>query len=262
MPKRNYTMYCFVCLIIWMLWITGCQMHRNADSPGLLGPVEVRDERTENIWPAGLSKTIYVSDFALEAERLAADQGVLGVLPGRRLEKFAQRRPRPMAHPNPEERARAIIDTMSRSLIESFKDKGFVAQRLPSSPSVLPREGWLLQGVFTEMDKGNRIKQATIGFGCGVTRMEVQVAVSNLAGENPKAPFIVFGTVKSPKKMPGAVVTLNPYVAAAKFIVEKNAPENAIQKTAEQIAGEILKHAQKFKEQAEAGMPARQYPLN
>jgi hypothetical protein len=254
MPKRKYY---FICLIIWMSWITGCQMYRNADSPGLLGAVEIRDERIENIWPAGLPKTIYVSDFALESERVAADQGVLGVLPGRRLEKLGQLLPHTMAHPNPEERARVIIDTMSRSLIESFKYRNFVAQRLPSSQSVLPREGWLLQGVFTEVDEGNRIKRATIGFGRGATRMEAQVAVSNLASENPKAPFIVFGTVKSPKKMPGAVVTLNPYVAAAKFMIEKNAPEKDIQKTAEQIADEILKHAQKFKEQAKADMPAR-----
>ncbi|MGZ8097250.1 MAG: DUF4410 domain-containing protein, partial [Methylosarcina sp.] len=131
-------------------------------------------------------------------------------------------------------------------------DKGFIARRLPGSQGALPRKGWLVQGVFTEVDKGNRIKRAVIGFGRGATRMEVQVAVSNLAGQKPKTPFIVFGTAKTPKKMPGAVVTLNPYIAAAKFVVEKDATEQDIRTTAEQIVDEIVKHNQKFKEQAKS----------
>jgi len=245
MANRNYKVY-LASLMVCMSWITGCQMKHDS----VLGAVEIRDEEVKGPWPAGVPKTIYVSDFALGSERLEADQGVRGFLPGSRSRKNGQRLPHPLAHANPAEQARKIIDTMSLSLIKNLTDKGFVAQRLSNSQSVLPREGWLLQGVFTEVGEGNRIKRASIGLGRGATSMEAQVAVSNLASTTPKAPFIVFGTFKSPKKMPGAVVTLNPYVAAAKFVMEKNATEKDIQKTAEQIADEILKHAQKFKEQA------------
>jgi hypothetical protein len=246
-----------VCLILWTISMTGCQMQRHAGSPSMLGAVEISGEQAKGPWPAGLPKTIYVSDFALQPEHYESDQGIGGMVPGRRLERLGQRLPHPMANGTPEERVKKIVDTMSRSLVEHLTDKGFAAQRLPSPPQVLPREGWLLQGVFTEVDEGNRIKRATIGFGRGATRMEAQVAVSNLASANPKAPFILFGTFKSPKKMPGAVVTINPYVAAAKFVMEKNASEKDIRKTAEQIADEILKHAQKFKEQAGSGIPAK-----
>jgi hypothetical protein len=252
MRSRNSILY-FICLMAWMSLMTACQTHRGAGSSPVLGAVEVRDEQLIGEWPAGLPKTIYVSDFALEAERFEADQGIGGIMPRRPLERLGQRLPRPMAHSNPEEQARKIIDTMSRSLIKNLKDKGFTAQPLPKSQPDLPRAGWLVQGVFTEVDEGNRIKRATIGFGRGATRMEAQVAVSNLSGANPKAPFIVFGTVKSPKKMPGAVVTMNPYVAAAKFVMEKNASEKDIQNTAEQIVDEILKYAHKFKEQTGSG---------
>lgn len=238
-----------VCLMLCLSWITGCQTRRDADSSRMLGTVETGDEQITGRWPEELPKTIYVADFALESEHADTDQDVRGVLPGRRLEKLGQRLPHPMVNSNTAEQARKIIDTMSRSLIKNLKDKGFVARRLPSSQTVLPREGWLLQGVFTEVDQGNRIKRAVIGSGRGVTHMQAQVAVSNLASENPKAPFIVFGTVKSPKKMPGAVMTMNPYVAAAKFVMEKNASEKDVQKTAEQIVDQILKHAQNFKEQ-------------
>lgn len=249
MVKRNSSI-ALGCLMLCLSWIAGCQMRSDTGSPRMLGTVEIRDEQITGRWPEGLPKTIYVTDFALESEHVDADQGVRSVVPGRRLEKLGERLPHPMVHSNPAEQARKIIDTMSRSLIKNLKDKGFVARRLPASQTVLPREGWLLQGVFTEVDQGNRIKRAVIGFGRGATSMQAQVAVSNLASENPKAPFIVFGTVTSPKKMPGAVVTMNPYVAAAKFVMEKNASEKDVQKTAEQIVDQILNHAQNFKEQA------------
>ncbi len=143
---------------------------------------------------------------------------------------------------------------MSESLIKSLRAKGLDAQRQPSGPQTeLPHNGWLMQGIFTEVDQGNRIKRAVIGFGRGATKMGVQVGVSNLAGSQPRTPFIIFGTFKAPKKTPGAAVTINPYVAAAKFVMEKNATEKDIEKTAEQIVDEILKYTQKFKEQARAG---------
>jgi len=247
MAYRNFSAH-LVCLIICISWITGCQTKRDA----VLGAVEVHDEEVKGPWPAGVPKTLYVSDFALEAEKDQVDQGVRGILPKRRQGPIGQRLPHPMAHADPEEQAKKIIETMSRSLIKHLNNKGLAAQRL-SSRQLLPREGWLIQGVFTEVGQGNRIKRAAIGFGRGATRMEAQVAVSNLTSANPKAPFIVFGTVKSAKKMPGAVVTMNPYVAAAKFVLEKNASERDIEKTAEQIAAEILKHTHKFKEQVETG---------
>ena len=135
---------------------------------------------------------------------------------------------------------------MSQSLISGLKNKGFNAQRVSDISTV--RDGWLLQGGFTEVDEGNRLKRATIGFGQGATQMEIQVGLSDLASVNPQEPFVVFGTIKDPKKMPGAVVTMNPYVAAAKFVLEKNATTKDIQKTSEQIVGQILKYSENIKE--------------
>ena len=140
--------------------------------------------------------------------------------------------------------------TMSQSLIRNLRNKGFTAQRLSGPQATLPRDGWLLQGIFTEVDEGNRIKRAVIGFGRGATSMNIQVGVSNLGQRAAdKRPLFYLAPSKIPKKMPGAAVTMNPYVAAARFVMEKNATEKDIEKTAEQIVDEILKHTQKFKEQ-------------
>jgi hypothetical protein len=125
-------------------------------------------------------------------------------------------------------------------MVEKFAGKGVEARRVVTTVP-LPGEGWLIRGIFTEIDSGNRIKRATIGFGSGATKMEVYVTVSDLS-KNADAPFLVFGTEKDPGKMPGAVVTMNPYVAAAKFVMEKNASEKDVKKTAAQIVDEIVKY--------------------
>jgi hypothetical protein len=40
------------------------------------------------------------------------------------------------------------------------------------------------------------------------------------------------------------VISLNPYVAAAKFVMEKNAPENTVKSTASAISKDIVVHLQ------------------
>ncbi|MGR9087274.1 MAG: DUF4410 domain-containing protein [Gammaproteobacteria bacterium] len=233
-----------------MVLAAGCQSNRHAGSSGVLGEIDIRNEQLTGSWPAELPKTVYVADFSLEAQRVETDQEGQGMFRRERLAGIGQRLPHPLAEEDPEMQAGAIVDAMSRSLVKTLGDKGFIAQSLPGTQTALPQEGWLLQGVFTEVDEGNRIKRAVIGFGRGATSMEVQVAVSNLASDHPKTPFIVFGTVKSPKKMPEAAVTVNPHVAEAKFVMEKNATEMDIRMTAKKIVDVILEHSQKFKEQA------------
>lgn len=134
---------------------------------------------------------------------------------------------------------------MAESLTQALRTKGMTAERLRDQN--LPGEGWLVQGYFTEIDEGNRLKRAAIGFGRGATSMDLQVTISDLAGSDPRAAFAVFGTAKDPNRIPGALVTMNPYVAAAKFVRQKNATERDVKQTAEQIAEEIVKYEQRIR---------------
>jgi hypothetical protein len=246
MLKPNSCLW-FACLVALITLMTGCQTHKA--SKNMMGVVEVRDEQLPSNWPKARPNIIYVRDFALDVDNFQADQGVGGVLPGRLRGRLGERMPHPMANTDPEQQVAKIVAEMNKSLISKLKDKGYTAQRLElSGAELLPQSGWFLQGVFTEVDEGNRLKRATIGFGQGATQMDVQVTINDLASANPKEPFIVFGTVTDPKKIPGAIVTMNPYVAAAKFVLEKNATDKDIQKTAEQIVNEILKNFEKFKQ--------------
>lgn len=245
MLKQNDCLW-FACLVVLTSLMVGCQTHKSPHN--VMGGVEVRDEQMPSNWPKTRPNIIYVSDFTLDVENFQADQGVGGVLPGRLRGRMGERMPHPMANANPEQQVAKIVTELNKSLISHLKDKGFIAQRLePDGLASIPQSGWLLQGVFTEVDEGNRLKRATMGFGQGATQMDVQVSINDLASTNPKEPFIVFGTVTDPKKIPGAIVTMNPYVAAAKFVLEKNATDKDIQKTAEQIVNEILKNFEKFK---------------
>jgi hypothetical protein len=126
---------------------------------------------------------------------------------------------------------------MTTSILDGLAKKGIIARKYVAG-APFPVEGWLVRGAFNEVDGGKRAVRATIGFGAGATSMEVSVSVNDLARQTDE-PFLVFGTEKEAGKMPGAVVTMNPYVAAAKFVLEKNASAKDIKKTAEQIVDQL-----------------------
>ena len=238
------------CLLVFAMLGAGCQWR---GSHKIMGGASVKQEQLMARLPNTAPKRVYVSDFQLDAQEFHADQGVRGALPGRLQQRFGslgQGLPSPLATHDPAGKARQIVDEMSESLVNSLTEKGFAATRLNPGDSILPSQGWLVSGTFTEVDEGNRLKRAVIGFGQGATQMEVQVGISNLSSSDPKAPFVIFGTVEDPSKLPGAAVTMNPYVAAAKFVLEKNATERDVRHTADQIVAEILKFRDKVRKTA------------
>ena len=226
-------------LLITAFLPVGCASSSGSQSRKVLGGVRTTNEEVKSPLPRKAPGMIYVADFALDSEDYKGDEGVRGIRQG----GIGERLPHPFPRGSSSDKARQIVDTMAESLVESLGKKGLPAQRLRDASGELPREGWLAQGVFTEVDEGNRLKRAIIGFGSGATNMDLQLGISDLASSEPRAPFLVFGTVKDPSKVPGAVVTMNPYVAIAKFVLAKNATEKDVKKTAAQIADEIVKYA-------------------
>ncbi|MBI4526730.1 MAG: DUF4410 domain-containing protein [Deltaproteobacteria bacterium] len=231
-------------LLIWLCLTTFVVSWPDTSSAQkVLGGVEVKDEEIKQPLPHRLPGIIYVADFELDAEKYVPDEGVRGALPGR----LGKRLPRLLPKDNPSERAHKIVEAMAESLVQHLEAKGLRPQRLRNPAGDLPREGWLVQGIFTELGEGNRLKRAGIGFGSGATSMDLQVGISDLASSDPRAAFVVFGTAKDPSRIPGAAVTRNPYIAAAKFALQKNATERDVRKTAEQIVEEILKYEKQIK---------------
>lgn len=200
----------------------------------VLGGIELHSEVRGSAPPVATTGPIYVADFSL---------AVMEEPPAGPLGRLTQRLPRSSASES-QKQAAEIIERMSSEILEGFKQRGVAAQRAPAGK--LPSSGWIIQGMFTEVAEGNRIKHAIIGFGSGASSMNVQVLVSDLAGSQPRQPFFMLSTEKNPGKLPGALVTKNTYVAVAKLLIAKNAPLKDVQKTAETIVEQVLKYRQQL----------------
>ena len=159
--------------------------------------------------PSASPVIVYVADFELDARDVRSERGLLPPPPplpslGGGLPKL------PGAHRDPAARADEVVTLMSRSLVKELEAAGIQARRLgPREP--LPASGWLVRGVFTGVQEGNQLRRSVIGFGAGHTDLQVHVAIDDLGGGMPK-PLYSVDTKADSGKLPGAVITLNPYV--------------------------------------------------
>ncbi len=203
-------------------------------SPGYsgTGPLGERDGGA----PATTPAKIYVVDFDLEAEDIESDPGILQRQRERR-RLLGDIAPRPLAKKDPAVRARELVDLMSSSLIKELVSLGLNAHRLNAGEAT-PTDGLLVRGVFTHVDEGNRLRRAVIGFGAGETELQVIVAVDDLSQGRPRPLYEISGGAEG-SKMPGAIITLNPYAAAAKFVLSRKDLDKGVKKTASKIAAEI-----------------------
>lgn len=187
--------------------------------------------------PPGRPRMVYVTDFDLEFPPGAQPPS------SSRAGLLARVRDR-LQGGDPLTRAHALVELMADSLVDDLKRAGLPAQRLYADDP-RPTSGWLVRGVVTEVDEGNQLKRAIVGFGAGETALQLWVAVSDIA-RNPDAPFYTLEAADGSGKMPGAaVVKLNPYVAAAKFVMSRHASERDVTRTASEIARQIVAHANK-----------------
>jgi hypothetical protein len=205
----------------------GCS--RDTAGNRMTGGARVESEHAATPPTTTVPQRVYVTDFKLDAQATEHKSGIL------ERPRFLKK----MVEDDPETRARKIVDQMANSLVRDLREAGISAQRL-GVDAPMPIQGWVVRGVFTEADSGDVPRRAIIGFGAGKTDMEVQVGISDIE-TNPHSAFIVFGTISDPSKLPGGVVTRNPYVVAAKFVMEQGASTHDVQHTAKAISDEIVK---------------------
>src|SRR5690348_614603 len=151
---------------------------------------------------------VYVSDFDLDAG--AVQQSGPGSLINRVRPGIIGSGPLGIAR-TPEQQARDLVDLMANSIVDDLHKDGIAAERLaPGLP--LPATGWLVRGVFLQVDAGNRLRRAAIGFGAGATNLQVASTIDQLGAGAPQ-PLYTVDTNAQSGKLPGAAVTLNPYIA-------------------------------------------------
>jgi hypothetical protein len=178
--------------------------------------------------------TLYIQDFELDAADVTTDQRRHGIAPLHRITGREE-------SSDPQSVAQHVVNLMSASLLEDFTKAGYTAKRLGPDDS-RPAFGILISGVFTELDEGNRLRRAVIGFGAGAANMQIYVTATDL--QHPEQALYQAARDDSSGKAPGAVITMNPAVAAVKFVMSKGATDKTVKKTAKQVVSDFDKRMQ------------------
>jgi hypothetical protein len=215
------------CLLLAVLCGFGCKTDRantrsDAAPPPIAGP--------------GM---VYVSDFELgwhnikhEDGRLSGRSGRVGRI-GDRLGGVSD---------DPAARARQIVDLMSDSLVMELRRAGLPARRLRLGEP-LPASGWLVRGVFTEVQEGNRLQRAMIGLGRGQTDVQVISTIDDLSEGWPKPLYEMAADASSGQRVGASpMLIISPYAAPVRFVMAGQDLDKNVRQTAAQIARQMAEH--------------------
>jgi len=208
------------------------------------GSAKVSGQREPGSAPTAKPTVIYVTDFELETEKIKAETSMLP--PPRPPGPLGAMLPKPPgSQKEPAVRARELVDLMSTSLVDDLRKAGLVTVRLGAG-APRPTHGWLIRGVFTQVDEGDRVRRAVIGFGTGQTQMQLVVSVDDLAVGVPK-PFYEVDTSADSGKAPGAgpMIVFAPAAAAARFALAGGDLERNVKQAAAKIAADVAARVQK-----------------
>jgi hypothetical protein len=181
---------------------------------------------------------VYVADFDLDVASVSPDSG-----PGqrvRRLRGLLPDGPGPMGQDkNPQEHAKHIVGEMADALTDDLKSGGVDARRI-AADQPLPTDGWQVRGVFLNVDDGNRLRRAMVGLGAGQNDIQVAVSCDRLGAANLPPLYQAVDEADSRNKPGGALIKLNPYVIATKFVMAAGDEKKTIKKTAQQISDALI----------------------
>jgi len=189
-------------------------------------------------------KVVYVSDFELEAANVKSERGLLPLPPTPPGPLGNMIPPMPGSPKEPKKLAREVVDTMSTSLVKELTKAGLNAHRLTPGETV-PKAGWLVRGVFTEVNQGNQLQRSMIGFGSGKTDLQAVVDISDLSQGAPKK-FYELNANADSGKAPGSapMIALCPAGAAARFVIAGQDLNRNVKQTASKIASEVVQKTQ------------------
>lgn len=210
------------------------------------GTAKVSNRREIAAAPRVRPTVIYVADFNLDAANVKSEKGFLPLPP-----------PLPLPNPlgdvlpplpgqakDPKKVAHEMVDSMSESLVKDLTKAGLTARRITSA-SMYATNGWLIRGVFTDVNQGNQLQRAVIGFGLGKSDLQVNIDISDLAKGPPK-PFYELKTQADSGKAPGAgpTIVLGPAGVAARYVIAGKDLNHNVKQTASKIAGEVVQRTQ------------------
>jgi Domain of unknown function (DUF4410) len=131
-------------------------------------------------------------------------------------------------------RERELVNLMATTLIEDLRARGITAYRFDRADQ-LPAGSWLLQGTFVQVDQGNRLERALIGFGRGATELDVVTSLSDLHDGHP-LPFCEVDTIAHSRREAGAILSPNPLDAVGRFMLDGLDLDKNVMETGSKLA--------------------------
>ena len=185
---------------------------------------------------------ILVADFELDAAEVHSEPGLIPhpVL-GRGLVGGRLRAQSACAANDAAGCAQEVRELIATALVEDLHKAGLNAQRLAPGET-LPAGGWLVRGVFTDVDTGNRLRRAVVGFGSGATQMQLVLAIDDLSSGTPR-PLYQTDAGASSGKAPGGIVLMNPAMMAARFVMSRKDVDKNARKLAQQVSDAVAARA-------------------
>jgi hypothetical protein len=137
------------------------------------------------------------------------------------------------------EKAGMAAGSLSTAIAAEFETRRIPSQRIARG-APLPGDGWLVSGIFYALDTQTGLFQmpSFLSGQSSPANTQVTVSVADLAGD-PSAPFIVFGRAEALRGQ-GPPAGWNPYVVAARFVVDRVESSADIQKLAREIVDTIM----------------------
>ncbi len=230
----------FLTLVLFIVITGGASASQaqvgNADSAGI---------KSGSSQTVSKPSIIYVTDFYLDPDQITK-QSVI-----KRDGPVKKRLDRIRGDDDPADKAAKLISTLSEAIVGGMQAAGQKAERRPNEKGLrkdfmpealnLPSSGWLVAGWFSSVDEGNRALSSSVGFGKGSASVQLEVVVYDLSNK-AGGPFLHLGSDSGAKKMPGGLITKNPYSIAAKYVVSKGATEKDVQKQGSEIAKGLLQY--------------------
>ncbi|MBX3357408.1 MAG: DUF4410 domain-containing protein [Phycisphaeraceae bacterium] len=181
--------------------------------------------------PSEVRKPVYITDFMVAPGAAPANTNVLGREP-------VAERLGIVPHEDQETRSRKLVELFSKTLAEDLSNAGMRAVVVGAGP-IPPEDGWVVRGEFVRLDEGNRLARTAIGLGAGAAEVRVIATVADSAHDSRNAGQH-YDLEKKAGLLPGAVFLMNPYAAAAKFVISKAAPDVDVKRAAQALSDQIV----------------------
>jgi hypothetical protein len=149
--------------------------------------------------PASASRptTVYVYDFAVTTQEVTLNQG------------FFQRTYQSMSDENVEQAQVALADqtaqALSYQLVAELQAMGLYAIRLPRGTPASGNNILVVDGQFTDIDEGNKLRRMVIGLGVGQSKLDASVQVYQVV-DGSRTQILDFNTHANSGAMPGAAI--------------------------------------------------------